>query len=242
MQAKKLYIGLGVGAMVLAAAGGVGYTMYSPTPAPAPQAPTTTPASAEVKVAAPPEVPAVEFAATTEAAVVKATTAAYLAPNPDAPQFYPLQVGTKIQGSEKSTDGKWLLALTADGQAAFIPTKDLEPYSAPLPETVSGAAQVVDTATLVIGGQQISQASVTGEAGTYAQQLQELIDAKGHKLNCKRQTTAYVCDLHGIGDIARMALFNGAARPAPDASEDYRQQADAAKAAHKGIWATVQVK
>ena len=79
-------------------------------------------------------------------------------------------------------------------------------------------------------------AGITGEGGVSAQQLQGLIHAKGGKLACKRNDVKYLCDLPGMGDIARVALFNGGARPGPGASDDYRRQALAAQNAHKGIW------
>ena len=272
MPVQKWQLGAGAGVLVLAVAGGVGYTVLNkPAPAPAPApvvaaAPAAAPAPAPVNLAPTDNDPVAEFAATTDAAVVTTATAAYLAPNLNAPQFYPLKVGTPIQGSEKSTDGKWLLALTADGQAAFIPMSALGPYdpSAPAPATataspgsnaaanqpaalpsatvnaidaLSGKAKVVDTATLMVGVQQVSLAGISGEGGDAARQLQDLIDSKGGNVDCKRQAGKYVCSENGIGDIARAVLYNGSARPAADASDDYRKQADDAKAARRGVWA-----
>ena len=147
MPVQKWQLGAGAGVLVLAVAGGVGYTVLNkPAPAPAPApvvaaAPAAAPAPAPANLAPTDNDPVAEFAATTDAAVVTTATAAYLAPNLNAPQFYPLKVGTPIQGSEKSTDGKWLLALTADGQAAFIPMSALGPYdpSAPAPATATAS-------------------------------------------------------------------------------------------------------
>jgi len=272
MPVQKWQLGAGAGVLVLAVAGGVGYTVLNkPAPAPAPvvaAAPAAAPAPAPVNLAPTDNDPVAEFAATTDAAVVTTATAAYLAPNLNAPQFYPLKVGTPIQGSEKSTDGKWLLALTADGQAAFIPMSALGPYdpSAPAPapatdaanpapnagasspaalpsaaanaiDALSGKAKVIDTATLTVGVQQVSLAGISGEGGDAARQLQDLIDSKGGNVDCKRQAGKYVCSENGIGDIARAVLYNGSARPAADASDDYRKQADDAKAARRGVWA-----
>ena len=59
----------------------------------------------------------------------------------------------------------------------------------------------------------------------YATQLQSLIDAQGPSVPCGLQRQAYVCLLPTKLDIARTALFNGAAEPSADASDDYRQQA-----------------
>src|SRR5208337_1473559 len=89
---------------------------------------------------------------------------------------------------------------------------------------------------LVIDGQQIRLAGIEGEGGDYARQLRLLIEAKGRTLDCELTGSAYVCRLPNGMDIARTALFNGGARIAADASDDYRQQAEAARKAHRGIW------
>jgi hypothetical protein len=168
--------------------------------------------------------------------MVTSSSAAYAAPSPDAPKFYPISVGTPIQTIEKSQDGKWKVALTVDGQAVFLPAADLGPYKQSLPDDVRGRVKVIDTATLVVGSQQLALFGVTGETGNYAQQLQALIDSKGGTVSCQRQAGKYICDLPDVGDIARAALYNGAARPGPDAGEDYREQVIAAQTAHRGVW------
>jgi hypothetical protein len=244
MDSKLRYLAIGAGAVGLGIVGAVAFLM--PRSAPVSTAPTAhevapaSPAPA-MTVSTPPShpsaaPPATQFEETSEIVVVASSSAAYAAPSADAPKFYPINVGTPIQTIEKSTDGKWDVALTEDGQAVFVPTADLGPYTRPLPDDVRGQAKVVDTATVVVGTQQLALAGVTGEGGDYAQQLQALINAKGGTLRCQRQAAKYICDLPDIGDIARAALFNGAARPGPDAGEDYREQAYAAQNAHKGIW------
>ena len=243
MSAKLGYLAIGAGAVGLGIAGAVAFLMprsasvSTPTAhvaAPAP--PVQASASGAPPPRSPANVPATEFEEAAAILVVASSSAAYVAPSGDAPQLYPLKVGTPIQAIEKSKDNKWQVALTEDGKAVFVPTADLGPYSPPLPDDVRGQAKVIDTATLVVGIQKLALAGVTGEGGDYAQQLQALINAKGGTLHCQRQASKYTCDLPGVGDIARVALFNGAARPGPDARDDYRQQADAAQSAHKGIW------
>ena len=115
-------------------------------------------------------------------------------------------------------------------------TEPSRPPGPQLAQTVKGTPQVVDTATLVINGQQIRLAGIEGEGGDYARQLRLLIEAKGRTLDCELTGSAYVCRLPNGMDIARTALFNGGARIAADASDDYRQQAEAARKAHRGIW------
>jgi hypothetical protein len=183
-----------------------------------------------------------DFTPQTQAYSLVRDSAAYVAATPDAPQMYPLRAGTPVSTVARSADNKWVIALTETGQAAFLPAVDLGPYNpnltpAPeLPPTVSGVAQVVDTADLVVDGQPVKLAGITGQGGIYAAQLQSMISAQGAQVQCTLQGNAYVCMLPNGLDIARTALWNGGADVAIDASDDYRAQADAARAARKGIW------
>jgi len=112
------------------------------------------------------------------------------------------------------------------------------PSAAPaLPDTISGRAKVVNTATLVVDGQRIQLFGIRGEGGAYAAQLRSLIESQGGALSCRRHGTQYICSLPGDLDIARAALFNGAARPAADAPADYQAQAASARDAGRGLWA-----
>jgi len=210
-----------------------GYVPTVAIPAAAPGGMPTPPAPAEVSVT--------EFRQSTEILATAAASAAFVAPNADAPKMYPLEVGTPVQTIEKSKDAQWVVVVTEDGQAAFLPTADLGPYMPPkrddnAPDEVSGPGKVIDTANLVVGTQRLSIAGITGESGTYASQLQALINSQGPTIRCARLDEKYVCKLPNGGDIARLALFNGAARAGPDANADYQQQAAAAQTAHRGVW------
>ncbi len=101
---------------------------------------------------------------------------------------------------------------------------------------VSGPAQAIDTATLQINGQTIALSGVVGRPDDYAAQLQALIDSQGRVVACVLNGTGYTCTLKNGIDIARAGLFNGAAMLGPDASLDYRNQEQAARSAHRGIW------
>jgi hypothetical protein len=231
----------------------------APQPAPAPAAPSPAPAPAaanpppapeaagggaepEPGGVSAPDVASVEFTSLVQPFSLEKDSAAYVAASNDAPQMYPLRAGTPLTSTEKSKDGKWVIALTEDGQAAYLPASDLGPYDpskvpAPeLPATVSGDANVLDTATLQVGDQKISLTGVKGETGQYADDLQKLISAQGPHVECTLQGQTYQCTLPTGLDIARTALYNGAADVTDDASDDYKQQAEAAKAGHRGIW------
>jgi hypothetical protein len=169
-------------------------------------------------------------------------SAAYVAATTDAPQMYPLKSGTAVEAVARSADDKWVIALTENGQAAYLPTADLGPYDprlapAPdLPDTVAGVTQVVDTATLTVNGQTVQLFGIKGESGIYAAQLQALINTQGGQVKCTLQGQAYTCMLANGVDVARAGLYNGGARLSDDASSDYQAQAAAAQAAHRGIW------
>jgi endonuclease YncB( thermonuclease family) len=186
--------------------------------------------------------PTTVFTPQTQAYTLVHDSAAYVAATPDAPQMYPLKAGTAISTVARSADNLWVIALTETGQAAFLPTADLGPYDprlAPgqdLQQTISGVAQVVDTGNLVVNGQPVQLAGVKGEGGVYAAQLQSMINSQGAQVQCSLQGAGYVCMLGNGLDIARTALWNGGADVASDASDDYRAQAAAARAARKGIW------
>jgi hypothetical protein len=212
-------------------------------PAPPPQAADAMqPPPAAQAAAVPPAPVTTSFAPQPKAYSLVRDSAAYVAATLDSPQMYPLRAGTAVSAVARSTDDKWVIALTETGQAAFLPAADLGPYDprlapAPdLPASVSGITRVVDTANLVVNGQPVQLAGITGEGGVYAAELQMMINSQGDEVSCTLQGTAYLCTLRNGLDIARTALYNGGADLANDATDDYRAQAAAARAAHKGIW------
>ncbi len=200
----------------------------SETPPPPPSAPVPTPVSF---------VPLVQ-----DFSLVR-DSAAFVAADQNAPQLYPLKAGTPLVSAARSPDGAWTVAMTADGRAAFIPSADIGPYDprlAPqpaLPQAVSGPADVIDTATLVVDGQTVPLTGLIGRKGDLADKMQGMIKAKGPEVSCTlQQGGTYVCTLPSGEDVGRYALFNGAAEVTNDASADYHEQADAGRAAHRGIW------
>jgi hypothetical protein len=172
-------------------------------------------------------------------------SAAYVSASPDAPQLYPLLAGTGLVSASKSSDGAWIIAMTQDGQAAYIPAADLGPYDpahAPLaaatpasPDQVAGPAHVVNTATLQIGDKTISLAGLQGKMGKFASQLQSYIDAHA-PITCVPHDAAYSCTLADGTDVGQMAVSAGLAETADDAGAEYQQQEAAAREAHLGLW------
>jgi endonuclease YncB( thermonuclease family) len=196
-----------------------------------------------------PDRPALTFASQARAFSLARDAAVYVAPSLDAPQMYGLRAGTPLLSTAASNDGAWVVSITEDGQAAFLLAADLGPFdparkpAPPPPPPVAGVAEVVDTGALLVDGRRVTLAGVTGVGGAYPAQLQALINAQGRAVRCEPQAAqadaqpdTYVCKLPDGLDVARAALFNGAASPSADASADYRQQSEAAKAARRGIW------
>jgi endonuclease YncB( thermonuclease family) len=182
-------------------------------------------------------------------------------PLADAPILARLHKGTPILVIGVLAGNLWLEVELPDQRAAYVPAAALPaalspgtapavspqavtppPESAPppavssLPDTLDGPAKVVTTATLVVAGKKIQLFGVRGESGAYAAQLRALIESQGGALNCLRRDTTYVCNLRNGVDVARAALFNGAARATTDASADYQNQATAARTARRGVW------
>jgi hypothetical protein len=107
----------------------------------------------------------------------------------------------------------------------------------PPPATVQHPV-VQDTATLVADGQTYVLNGIIGLGAPYAAQLQGYIAANGDSLTCEPQIEPgeYICMLGDGTDLAQVALVNGAARIAPDASDSYRAQQLDALNNHRGIW------
>lgn len=162
-------------------------------------------------------------------------TGVFLGPSRAAPEEYFVDRGAAVDAIAKTKDGRWAWVNPADRKPAFIEMADLG-SSAPPPDEVSGIAKVIDTGTIKIRTQTLELPGVEGLTGIYSKQLQSLIDVKGEKLDCHLIDQKYVCELPGGIDVGNTAIMNGAARPGSDASQEYLNQAEAAKNAGRGIW------
>jgi hypothetical protein len=204
---------------------------------------TTVKPSAPAAGALPAGMPEVEFVPTQGQFTVAKPTAAYIGPVLNGPQMYPLDPGIPISIVQQSKDKAWVISVTEDGKAAYIPTADLGPYdpnaqaNVPvLDDSVSGTPDMIDTATLTINGQRIPLFGIVGKTGKAVDDLQDYMAQAGASVTCNMQEQAYVCMLPNGVDVARLALYHGLAEPGPEASDDYRQQAESAKSRHEGVW------
>jgi endonuclease YncB( thermonuclease family) len=115
-----------------------------------------------------------------------------------------------------------------------------EPMPLPPPEAqpmpLSGTVeQVIDTATLQIQGETIELAGLKGLGSPYRDQLAKFIEEQGSQIRCEPLDERYVCFVKNV-DLGLAALTNGAARPAADATPQYRQAADEARRNRRGIF------
>ena len=95
--------------------------------------------------------------------------------------------------------------------------------------------QVIDTGTLKIQGETIELAGIKGLGSPYRDQLAKFIQEQGSQIRCEPISERYVCFVSNV-DLGLAALTNGAARPAADATPQYRQAADEARRNRRGIF------
>ena len=107
-----------------------------------------------------------------------------------------------------------------------------EPQQAVLTGTVD---QVIDTGTLKIQGETVELAGIKGLGSPYRDQLAKFIQEQGSQIRCEPISERYVCFVSNV-DLGLAALTNGAARPAADATPQYRQAADEARRNRRGIF------
>jgi endonuclease YncB( thermonuclease family) len=103
------------------------------------------------------------------------------------------------------------------------------------PCTERTVEQVIDTATLQIRGETIELAGIKGLGSPYRDQLAKFIEEQGSQIRCEPLDERYVCFVKNV-DLGLAALTNGAARPAADATPQYRQAADEARRNRRGIF------
>ena len=220
--------------VVLAGTGGaVAYLSRQPGPKP-PEARPATPSADQAEPVTP--LPVVR------AFTVVRDSAAYVEPDRAAPRLYDLQAGSPLCSVDITPDGKWVAAMTADGQPAWIEAGDLGPFDktaiphGDMPDTVSGTPEVVNSGTLKVGDRTVTLAGVSGLTGDFAQQMTSTIAQNGNRVDCQRHGAGYTCKLPIGSDVGRIALFNGIAVDSGCATADYLKQEESARAAPRGIW------
>jgi endonuclease YncB( thermonuclease family) len=114
--------------------------------------------------------------------------------------------------------------------AGALPAPPLQPL------VLNGPVEkVIDTGTLKIAGETVLLAGVKGLGSPYRDQLAKFIEEQGSEVRCTPNGARHTCFVSNV-DLALAALTNGAARLAPDATEQYRAAAADARRNHRGIF------
>ena len=101
---------------------------------------------------------------------------------------------------------------------------------------VAGVAEVVDTATLRLGGRTLRLSGVEAARGAQASDLSGYL--AGRPVNCQPNPgrTAWICTVDGH-DLSEVVLYNGGGRATPEATADLVDAERHARTARLGIWA-----
>lgn len=114
-----------------------------------------------------------------------------------------------------------------------------EPAPAPEPadtRTVSGPTEVIDTATLRVGGRLVRLFGVEWVRGGKSEELSRYL--AGRPVTCQpvAGSEAYLCAVDGR-DLSEVVLFNGGGRASPEATPDLVAAEDRARTERLGVWA-----
>ena len=114
-----------------------------------------------------------------------------------------------------------------------------EPAPAPEPvdtRTVSGPTEVIDTATLRVGGRLVRLFGVEWVRGGKSEELTRYL--AGRPVTCQPVpgSEAYLCGVDGR-DLSEVVLFNGGGRASPEATPDLVAAEDRARTERLGVWA-----
>lgn len=101
---------------------------------------------------------------------------------------------------------------------------------------ISGKAEVLDTATLVIQGKTLHLAGIEGQSGPLANQLKDFLVQQGLTVNCSPTGARYACRTASGVDVAEAILYNGAGKAGSDASARLLGLQQEAKANRRGLW------
>jgi endonuclease YncB( thermonuclease family) len=101
---------------------------------------------------------------------------------------------------------------------------------------VAGVAEVLDTATLRLGGRTLRLYGVEAARGAQASDLTGYLG--GRPVNCQPSPakTAWICTVDGH-DLSEVVLYNGGGRATPEATPDLVEAERHARTGKLGIWA-----
>ncbi|MFY9293572.1 MAG: hypothetical protein WAP03_23150, partial [Methylorubrum rhodinum] len=103
------------------------------------------------------------------------------------------------------------------------------------PNAVEGPAEVIDTATLRVGGKLVRLFGVEWVRGGQADELSKYL--RGRSVSClpAAGSSAHVCTVEGR-DLSEVVLFNGGGRASSEATPELVAAEDHARGERLGVW------
>ena len=112
---------------------------------------------------------------------------------------------------------------------------DAEPDTPLPPNAVAGQAQVIDTATLKVGGKIVHLFGVEWVRGGQAEELARYIGSRPVTCQPAPGSGNMNCLVDGR-DLSEVVLFNGGGRASPEASPELVAAEDHARSERLGVW------
>ncbi|WP_267356498.1 MULTISPECIES: nuclease [unclassified Methylobacterium] len=112
---------------------------------------------------------------------------------------------------------------------------DAEPDTPLPPNAIAGQAQVIDTATLKVGGKVVHLFGVEWVRGGQAEELARYIGSRQVTCQPAPGSATMNCLVDGR-DISEVVLFNGGGRASPEASPELVAAEDHARSERLGVW------
>lgn len=112
---------------------------------------------------------------------------------------------------------------------------DSEPDAPLPPNAVTGQAQVIDTATLKVGGKVVHLFGVEWVRGGQAEELARYIGSRPVTCQPAPGSATMNCLVDGR-DLSEVVLFNGGGRASPEASPELVAAEDHARSERLGVW------
>ncbi|GJD93849.1 thermonuclease family protein [Methylobacterium iners] len=125
---------------------------------------------------------------------------------------------------------------TPPDETATEPLVDPPAEEPPPANAVSGPAEVIDTATLKLGGKVVRLFGVEWVRGGQREELTRYLARRPVSCQPVAGSEAYRCTVSGR-DLSEVVLFNGGGRASPEATPDLVAAEDRARTERLGVWA-----
>lgn len=112
----------------------------------------------------------------------------------------------------------------------------MQPEATPQAGEIVGPAEVIDTATLKIGGRVVRLFGVVWVRGGQTEELARYLGKRPVTCQPVAGSEAHLCSVDGR-DLSEVVLFNGGGRASPEATPDLVAAEDRARSERLGVWA-----